>query len=183
MNRIGLIAAFAALAAASAYAQQVFEPAVPRGISETHVQPSAELPQPTRAPQLVMSPRHQRDADARRCLQLATNRQIHRCAAPYLPHEARARIVRTNRKAESAPPGPRARASDLVKPDMSRAAEPAKAVDNSRPAAQPTPPRTAEVVRSAPAADKSAAPKWTDSAKDVMQKQGERLTKRLNEEK
>jgi hypothetical protein len=188
MKRIGLVAGFAALAAASAYAQQVFEPAVPRGVPENRVEPSGELAQPAQAPVLVMNVRHQQDADARRCLQLASNRQIHRCAQPYLPAAARARLVKTTAKTDSAPASSRARASDLAKPDMSRAAEPAKPVDTAKPAAQAaaqpgSPPRTADVVKSAPAADKSGNPKWSDNAKGVMQKQGERLTNRLNEEK
>jgi hypothetical protein len=189
MKRHGLIAVFAALAAASAYAQQVFEPAVPRGLPETRVEPSGELPPPAQPPQLVMNMRrHQNDADARRCLQLATNRQIHRCAQPYLPAAARARVVRATAKADSVPAASRARASELAKPDLSKAAEPAKPVDTAKPAsqaaAQPaSPPKTADVVKSAPA-DKSAAPKWTDTAKGIMKKQGDRLTgERLNEEK
>ena len=190
MKRIGLIAAFAALAAGSSYAQQVFEPAVPRGLSETRVEPSAELPPPPpQPPQLVMNARrHQNDADARRCLQLATNRQIHRCAQPYLPREARARLVRAKAKVDTGPASSRTRASDPARPDLSRAAEPAKPVDAARPSAQATaqpapPPRTADVVKSAPA-DKSGTPKWTDTAKGIMKKQGDRLTgERLNVEK
>jgi hypothetical protein len=188
MKRIGLIAVLAALAAASAYAQQVYEPVVPRGLPEPRVEPSGELAPPARAPVLVMNVRHQRDADARRCLQLASNRQIHRCAQPYLPAAARARVVKATAKTDAVSPAARGRASDLAKPDMSKAAEPAKAVDTARPAAQATaqpasPPKTADVVKSAPPADKSGTPKWTDNAKGVMQKQGERLTNRLNEEK
>src|SRR5215210_1122399 len=160
MKRIGLIAVFAALAAASAYAQQVFEPAVPRGLQENRVEPAGELAQPAQAPVLVMNVRHQKDADARRCLQLASNRQIHRCAQPYLPAAARARIVKTTAKTDSAPASSRARASDLAKPDMSKAAEPAKQVDTAKPAAQAaapsSPPKTADVVKSAPPADKPA---------------------------
>jgi hypothetical protein len=183
MKRNGLIAVVVALAAASAYAQQVFEPAVPRGLPETRVEPSGELAlpaQPAEPPQLVMNMRrHQSDADARRCLQLATNRQIHRCAQPYLPAAA-ARLVRATAKADTAPAASRARASDLAKPDLSKAAEPAKPAGQA--AAQPAPPKTSDVVKSAPA-DKSGSPKWTDNAKGVMQKQGERLTKRIDEEK
>ena len=179
MKRNGLIAVFAAIAAASAYAQQVYEPAVPRGVPETRVEPSGELGQPAQAPQLVMNMRHQHDADARRCLQLASNRQIHRCAERYRPHASHASVVRTTAKADSMPASARARTSDLAKPDMSKAAEPAKPVDMAKPAAQATaqpasPPKTADVVKSSPA-DKSAAPKWTDTAKGIMKKQGERL--------
>ncbi|MDB5865609.1 MAG: hypothetical protein JWO70_3415, partial [Betaproteobacteria bacterium] len=46
MKRIGLIAAIGVFAAASAYAQMQIEPAVPRGLQDSSVQPSRELAQP-----------------------------------------------------------------------------------------------------------------------------------------
>lgn len=181
MNRIGLIAVVAALAAASAFAQQTFEPAVPKGIPDSRVEPSGELkppaaPQPA-APQLVMNrARAQSDADARQCLQLASNKQIHRCAERYLPREARARITKA-KVAKSADPiraADRAKSVDLGKPDMSRAADPAKPVDMAKPAATP-PAKSADAGKSAPASSASAQPKWTDTAKGIVKSQGDRL--------
>ena len=44
MKSIVWIAAFATMAAGSAYAHQVYEPVVPRGLPESRVAPSAPLP-------------------------------------------------------------------------------------------------------------------------------------------
>jgi hypothetical protein len=50
-------------------------------------------------PQLAMNvQRHQRDADARRCLQLPTNGQIHRCAERYRSHASRAHVSKASLK-------------------------------------------------------------------------------------
>ena len=200
MKRPGSIAAFAFLAATTAYAQTQYEPAVPRGIPDSSaVQPSRELAQPAPAaaqvvepvvPKLVMDrPRVGTDADARQCLQLASNQQIHRCAQRYLPAGARrGRVTRTKAaKPEAAIAAPsRSRAADLSKPDLSKAAEPAKAVDMTKAAPAPAPTPSAAIQKPAagpqpaapaPVAEKSAdrPPKWTDSAKDVMKSRGDRL--------
>jgi hypothetical protein len=196
MKRIGSIAAIALLAAASAYAQTQYEPAIPRGIPDSSVQPSRELSQPSSAapaaqvvepvvPQLVMDPkRGHSDADARQCLQFASNTQIHRCAERYRAHAARrASVTRTKaaKPAEAIAPSARAKAADLGKPDLSKAAEPAKPVDmKAAPATAKSAPieRPAATAKAAPSAtpiEKSAPPKWTDSAKDTMKSRGDRL--------
>jgi hypothetical protein len=75
MRRIALIGVIAT----ATYAQaQTFEPAVPSGISEVRVEPTGEL----LPPELVMN-RNGTDADARSCLGLSTNAQIHDCAERY----------------------------------------------------------------------------------------------------
>lgn len=108
MKRITWIVAFAAATTASAYAQQTYEPTVPRGLSESRVEPSGTLAPPVRprAPSAVVDPavpqlamnvrRHQRDADARQCLQLATNTQIHRCAERYRSRASRAQVSKAS---------------------------------------------------------------------------------------
>ena len=201
MKRITSMAAIALLSAASAYAQTQFEPAIPRGIPDTAVQPSRELAQPAPAapapqvvepvvPRLVMNrARGRTDADARQCLQLATNRQIHRCAERYLPRAARKGVRRTKaaRSAQAIAPSARAKAADLGKPDMSKAADPAKPVDLKAGAAS-TPPATKSVIAEKPSATPKPAapekgaektaerpPKWTDGAKALVKKQGDRL--------
>ena len=196
MKRIGSVAALALLAAASAYAQTQYEPAIPRGVQDSAVQPSRELVQPAPAaqvveptvPRLVMNrARGGSDADARQCLQLASNRQIHRCAERYRSQARRASVTRTRaaKPAEAITPAARARAADLGKPDMSKAADAAKPIDTAK--AQ-TPPATRSVIAEKPTAAPNPAapekatektidrpPKWTDSAKDVMKSRGERL--------
>jgi hypothetical protein len=200
MIRFGAVAffgAFLAAFAALAHSQQTFEPAVPRGLSDTTVRPSGELGQSQTqtqtqtqtftqtqpaAPQLVMmSPRHAKDSDARQCLRFGNNRQIHRCAERYRPHAARATLTKTN--ASAAAPGGKERG---FKPDLSKAAEPAKAVDTAKAA----PPAAAPAAKAAPASTASAsakpaeAPKaassdkggkWTDFAKGVVKSQGDHL--------
>ena len=208
MKRIQSIAAVALLAAASAYAQ-TYEPA-PRGIPDSFGPPVRELAPPaavaapvepmgptvtitrpadtTPPPQLVMNvARHQRDADARRCLQNASNKQIHRCAERYRPHGAVTRTKAAKTTAEAAAPAPKSKlAADIGKADLSKAAPPAKPVDTTaKPAAAP-PPTTAAVIQKpaatpAPAAPQKAEaksdrpPKWTDSAKGVMKSRGDHL--------
>jgi hypothetical protein len=160
MIRIGLAAFLAAFAAAAAHAQQTFEPAVPRGLSDTTVQPSGELgpSQQTQTftrsedsvPQLVMlSPRHAHDADARQCLRLANNRQIHRCAERYRPHIAQAELTKTKAPATAAGGG----VERGYKADLSKAAEPAKPIEGKlvTPAAAAPPAKAAQ----APAASGS----------------------------
>lgn len=185
MNRIGLIAVIAALAAASALAQpQTFEPAVPKGLPESRVEPSGEL-RPPAPPQLVMNrARGNSDADARQCLQLTSNKQIHRCAERYRSHASRAGVTKA-KIAKSADPiraADRARSVDLAKPDMSKAADPAKTVagrpvDMAKPATTPAA-KSADAGKSAPAASPPAPPKWTDTAKGIVKSQGDRLNEK-----
>ena len=161
MNRFGPIAglmsaaAFAALAAVSVHAAQTYEPTIPRSIAEPRVvepagtlappaTPGVDLSQPTLQqplpPQLVQNiKRHQRDADARHCLQQAsTNKGIHRCAERYRPRGARAASVK---KASVKPPAEKAAAqpgieisrSDVVKPGAPRPGDAAKAADLVKP--------------------------------------------------
>jgi hypothetical protein len=200
MTRIGLAAFFAAFAALPAHSQQTFEPAVPRGMSDTSVQPSGELGQPQSqvqmqtstegrsAPQLVMmSPRHARDADARQCLHLTNNRQIHRCAERYRPHTSHVALTKTTAGASAS-----AGAERGIKPDLSKAAEPAKPVESAKaaapaPAAAAAPPKAAQTAASSSSASAKPAEapkaassdkggsKWTDWAKGVVKSQGDHL--------
>ncbi|HET7157848.1 MAG TPA: hypothetical protein VFI62_02560 [Burkholderiales bacterium] len=83
----------AAATAGAAYAQkQTVEPAIPQGLPESRIEGTSPS-----APELVMNrPRGNRDSDARACLQLASNTQIHRCAEPYRSNAKRP--VRTQAK-------------------------------------------------------------------------------------
>ena len=150
MKRMTWMVAFAAATAASAYAQQTYEPTVPRGLSESRVEPSRTLAPPAQpqvppavvvepaVPQLAMNvQRHQRDADARRCLQLATNVQIHRCAERYRSHASRAHVSKAALKKTTAP----ATASAVVQE---------KVVVQSKTAEPPKPVETAKVIAPAP---------------------------------
>jgi hypothetical protein len=200
MNRIVWIAAAALLAATSAHAQTTYEPAIPRGITDSPGPQSRELAQPASmiaSPQIVepvvpkletSNYRHQSDSDARRCLQLASNRQIMSCAERYRSHAARASLRRT--KAAKPAEASSARA-DVGKADLSKAAGPAKAVDTSRitaPTPSPTPPPTSAAVVQKPSATPAPAPaakpvarsdakppKWTDTAKGIVKSQGDHL--------
>jgi hypothetical protein len=109
MRRTGTIvawAAFAALSAGAASAQQSYEPMIPRGVPEQRVEPFAELAPPSpRPPRLVQNEqRTQRDSDARHCLTLATNKEVHRCSLRYRNREARAAAVKASAKSSSAKP-------------------------------------------------------------------------------
>lgn len=151
MKRITWMVAFAAATAASAYAQQTYEPQVPRGLSESRVEPSGTRAPPVQpqvpsavvvdpaVPQLAMNVRrHQRDADARRCLQLATNVQIHRCAERYRPHASRAQVSKAALKKTTVPTTASAPVQEKV-------------VVQSKTAEPPKPVETAKVVAPAPA--------------------------------
>jgi hypothetical protein len=193
MKRIGLIAAIGVFAAASAYAQMQIEPAVPRGLQDSSVQPSRELAQPgpqvvdPAAPQLVMNrARGYSDADARRCLQFTSNVQIHRCAERYRPHTRGASVTKTKagKPAEKVSTSARAKAVDLGKPDMSKAAEPAKPVDMTKAAPAPAATSAAAKPSTSPQAAAPAKPaeqtgqrppKWTDTAKGTMKSRGDHL--------
>lgn len=127
MTRFSLLAALTVVISASVYAQgQVFEPAVPRALPEQRVDPAGQL-QETMPPELVQNVRrHAMDADARHCLQLAANQEVHRCAEKYRPRVASAAkapkpasamtpadMLRS--PAESAIPTGAPRASDVAK--------------------------------------------------------------------
>ena len=76
MKRVALIGV---IAAATTWAQaQTFEPSVPAGIPDVRAEPAGEAA----APLLLMN-RAAGDTDARPCLQLSANAQIHRCAERY----------------------------------------------------------------------------------------------------
>ena len=197
MKRIQSIAAIALFAAAAAHAQTTYEPAVPRGLSDSAGPQSRELAQPAAAPgaplgqtvepvvpQLVMDTRRGRsDADARNCLQLASNRQIHRCAERYRPNAARARVTRTKAAKPAETKAASVKPADVAKPDLSKAAAPAKPVET----AKVVPPVAPPPVIEKPGATAKAAPpeksgeksgekgKWTDGAKALLHKQGDRL--------
>jgi hypothetical protein len=166
MNRIGLIMALAILSGTGAYAQQIqwVDPAVPRAMPDSSVEPSGKLADPA-IPQLVMDPRRgHTDADARQCLQLATNDQIHRCAEEYRPHASHAKVVKTGQAAGKAKPGDAPKAPDTATPESPKAAEASKATDTTK-AAAPAKSADARAPKSA-AASKTAEPaKSADSAK------------------
>ena len=153
MNRIVLFAMLAALTATSAYAQQRYDPAIPRGMTEQPVQPAGELAKPEPGPlppRLVQNERrHARDADARHCLDQATNNKgIHRCSLKYRSSASRAASVkRAAAKPAAPPPAPAIEITkppaDIVKPgaprpgDAAKAADLVKPVDVSKPSAVP----------------------------------------------
>ena len=186
----------AALFAATAAYAQTYEPAVPRGLTDGGAPQSRELAQPAPAPaapgvqtvdpvipKLVMdSRRGTSDADARNCLHLASNRQIHRCAERYRPRASRPGVTRTRAaKPAEAAAASRARAAEIAKPDLSKAAPAAKPVETARAVPPVAPPPVVEKPGPKAAlpektADKSAEKgKWTDGAKALLHKQGDRL--------
>jgi hypothetical protein len=93
MRRIGLLATFV-VAVAAAHAQaQAPDTAVPSPATESRVEPARVLEDAV-PPRLEQSPSRPRsDVDARHCLDLATNAQVHRCAEPFRtrPSQARAK--------------------------------------------------------------------------------------------
>ena len=197
------IAAYALLATAPVCAQTQYEPAMPRGITDSAVPQSRELSAPPsaagaapapqvvepRVPRLVTTnDRHVKDADARRCLQFTSNRDIHRCANRYLPREARAKLTRTKAAAKTtaepaAAAAPRSKAAaDIGKADLSKAAPAAKPVETAKivPSPSPAAEKPSATPKAAPPQQAAAPsgekpPKWTDGAKAVVKKQGERL--------
>lgn len=147
MDRIGLVAklvgltAAAVLTAASAYAQPRYDPAIPGGASEQRVEPSAEItrsaPGPI-PPRLVQNERRaQRDADARNCLTMSTNKDVHRCSLRYRSQASRAAVVKASAKRAAAPPSAAsvdiARPADIATPGPARPADAAKAADLVKP--------------------------------------------------
>jgi hypothetical protein len=91
MNRIGLLAALA-IAVTPAHAQpQRADTAVPIPAAETRVEPPAALEERS-APRLNQAAARPRsDIDARHCLELSTNAQVHRCAEPFRPRATQVR--------------------------------------------------------------------------------------------
>ena len=184
MIRIGAIAALAALAAGFVYAQvQTIEPVVPRALPEQRVEPLGELPPPvtvspapvspvtvqpvTVPPRLVMNAeRARRDADARHCLTLVTNREVHRCAEPYRSRASRSAVARASAKRTTVAAPPRVeipRRADTLKPgaprpdDAAKAADLVKPMDVTRPGAVPRPIESATRDQ-APPKSSAAAP-------------------------
>lgn len=88
MIRIGLLAALIA-AAAAVYAQPKSGEAVPTPLPESRTEAPGELkdtpPRPAKN-----ETRARGDADARHCLDMPTNAQVHRCAERYRTHAKRA---------------------------------------------------------------------------------------------
>ncbi|HYC48436.1 MAG TPA: hypothetical protein VED01_23435 [Burkholderiales bacterium] len=193
MNRFGAVVAAAALAAISTghvCAQRTVEPAVPRALEQQRPAPTRQLdpppstPAPAAAPggtwgdrpmapqaapapmQLQMNARRaQRDRDARHCLSLATNRQVHRCSLAYRSRGARAAVVKASTKkstkvsraekaaAEKSP----APAVSTVKPEAPKGGAPrpedkAKAADLVKPMDVTRPSATGKAAESAPKA-------------------------------
>ena len=91
MTRIGLLAALALAAmAADAQPQRADIPA-PSPAAESHAEPSGELAARP-APRLNQAAaRPLSDVDARHCLELATNSQVHRCAEPFRTRSSQSR--------------------------------------------------------------------------------------------
>jgi hypothetical protein len=176
MNRIGLFAVLAALTVTSAYAQQRYDPAIPRGLPDQRVGPSRELsptPAAPRPPRLIQNARRaQRDADARHCLNMGSNKGIHRCSLKYRSRASRAaRVKKASAKPPAAPAAAKAEItrppSGVMKPgaprpgDAAKAADLVKPMDVTKPAAVPKPVESAKAPQPAKAATppvKPAAP-------------------------
>src|SRR3954471_7126480 len=89
MNRL-LIASFAMVACVSALAATTAEPVVPQGLSDAPMAAPGELSEQPLPPRPMKNElAAQRDADARQCLSLPTNRQVMACAERYRSHAAR----------------------------------------------------------------------------------------------
>lgn len=153
MKRIALtvtLAAVAALASAAAYAQQSYEPALPRGVQPQSVQPAGQLAAPAPVPPRLNQnrPRGDRDADARHCLDRANNKGVHRCSLPYLPRAAKRRAAVKTKAQVPAEPVLRIEPAKptQMKPgaaragDTARAAELVKPMDVTKPGAGVSPP-------------------------------------------
>ena len=178
MNRFGLIATLAvlALAPALAHAAQMVDPVVPSALPESSLPPPTELggAVPPRLRQNEM--RGMRDADARHCLDLPTNRQVHRCAERYRSRVARARAASVKaaaaapKGAETAVVAPAAKPAEMARPSdapkgtiMIKPMESSKATPSPAPApaappqaapkAAQAPPKTTDVIKPAPPAE------------------------------
>ena len=164
------------LAPLLAAAATIIEPTVPGSTPQSTPPggaapaPTVEAPPPPRPPQNEM--RAARDADARQCLTLATNRQVHACAERYRNRAARVRAAKTTKPAvagemvkaaesSKAPAKPAAGAPPdaivLKPPGMKPPPEPPKpAADPSKGAVQP--PKTSDVVKPEPPKAPASAP-------------------------
>jgi hypothetical protein len=170
MKRIGLIAALITTSAAAATAQQIqwVDPSAVTTPAQMRTEPAGKALDPA-IPQLVQDPRRgHNDADARQCLQLAANNQIHRCAEKYRPQASRAKLVKT------AQPADKAKTAEAAKPaesatgtsksggaataDSKAAATPSKAAETPKAAAQAksAQPATAKGPAGQPEASKAA---------------------------
>jgi hypothetical protein len=91
MTRIGLLAALAVAApAAHGQPQRADTPVPGPGAAESRIEPSGVLEQRP-APRLNQAAARPRsDVDARHCLELATNSQVHRCAEPFRTRSSQA---------------------------------------------------------------------------------------------
>ena len=157
MKRIAHIVTLAALAGlcnASAHAQARYDPAIPQGVQQQSVQPAGELATPAPAPlppRLIQNrPRAQSDADARHCLDRASNKAVHRCSLPYRSRVTKRRAsIRTKAKARA--PAEQALIIERSKPaimkpgaprpgDAAKAAELVKPMDVTKPGAGVSPP-------------------------------------------
>src|SRR4051812_32262974 len=110
MNRLLIVAlALVACVPLLARAATTAEPVVPKGLADAPMTAPTELSSDTPPPPRPMKNEMaaQRDADARQCLNLPTNTQVHRCAERYRSHAARARA----KVAKAAP-------SDKPKPEV-----------------------------------------------------------------
>jgi hypothetical protein len=95
MKRAGLCAAVVAAVTGAAYAQsQGFEPAVPTPLTETRVEPPTKLEETAPARPPPNESRARLDTDARHCLDLSTNADVHRCAEPYRTRIAKQQSTR-----------------------------------------------------------------------------------------
>ena len=170
MRRIGVLALLAGFTMTSAYAAQSYDPAVPGGATTQRIEPSGELAPPagnTVPPRLVQrnAERHARDADARHCLDQATNNKgIHRCSLKYRSHASRsASVKRASAKSSASAPAPAPAieitkpSADVVKPgaprpsDTAKAADLVKPMDVTKPAALPKPVESAKAPEPAKA--------------------------------
>jgi hypothetical protein len=91
MIRIGLLTVLAAVCVTAFAQPQRPDTAVPSPAMETRVEPTGELKTavPPRLEQAASRPRS--DTDARHCLDLATNAEVHRCAEPFRPRPTQAK--------------------------------------------------------------------------------------------
>ena len=156
MNRIGLIAASALVFATAASAQQIqwVDPAVPKGTLEQRSEQPSGKPADSAIPQLVQDPtRGHKDADARQCLQFATNQQVHRCAEKYRSRASRAGVVKTAQSKETT------KAADV-------------AALTTKPADTPKPVASAKAESIPPKSKAPEAPKAAPAAKSTEPAKG-----------
>jgi hypothetical protein len=172
MNHIGPLLALAMLAvltAGAASAQQRYDPAIPRGVPEQRLEPAGELTQPAPTPippRLVQNAqRTQSDSDARHCLNLPTNKEVHRCSLRYSSQAARrAAVVKASAKPSASKAGASAasiepaKPADIVKPGAPRPGDAAKAQDLVKPMDVTKPGGTPKAVESTAKAEPAKPP-------------------------